>query len=81
MSLLSENEASDNRLKSALIYRAMEAIRRSHVMSEEKQSIMSLNHAGAISEETLLSFLDAEKETSAEIFDIQSEAELIKEGI
>ena len=68
-------------MRSALIHRAIEALRRTQIINEEKPSLVNLNHAGALSEEFLCSLLEAERETTAELFDIQCEAELIKEGM
>lgn len=80
---LASDESSapdDQSIRLALIQRAIEAIRRTQILNDEKPSLVNLNQAGALSEEFLCSLLEAERETTSELFDIQCEAELIREG-
>jgi hypothetical protein len=69
-----------SKLQNALIRRAMESVRRGHILQGEKGCIMSLNAAGALSESFVATFLSAEKETMNETYLIRHEAELLKPG-
>lgn len=59
--ITSENQLPEEKLRKLLFRRAVEATQRSKTIQDEKPSIISLNNAGALSEDLLKSFNDAEK--------------------
>lgn len=78
--LLADNPDNEDALKRALMRRCITDVRRLMSLQEERESIMSLSRAGALSEDMLLSFKEAEKELELELFEVQAEAETFKNG-
>lgn len=78
--LLQEDPDNEDVLKRALMRRCITDVRRLMSLQEEHDSVVNLGRAGALSEEMLISFKEAEKELELELFEVQAEAETFKTG-
>jgi translocation protein SEC66 len=78
--MLQKEPDNEDGLRRALVRRCMTDVRRLMKLQEDRDSILSLSRAGAISEEALAEFKRAEKELELELFEVQAEAETFKAG-
>lgn len=73
-------QVTENLLKSALLLRATEDVKRIWRIRDDKMALTSLHQRGLVGDETMARFAAAEKELEAEIVDVVQEANSFKLG-
>lgn len=80
ISILSSESPPDNLVKSALLLRAIEDVKRIWRIRDDKMALTSLHQRGLLGDDTKARFEFAEKELEAEILDVVQEANSFKQG-